>query len=129
MEGLAHFENSHQCWQLYAGPDPRNSEMNKALLREIICPRGERVRYTDEKNTAVVLQVVRLSRDAKTEGSGRVCACMCLCVCGGVQKGCIKGTVKRNFERIRQGDEENGYRMCKGPEARSTETGWSSSST
>ena len=31
------------------GPDPRNSEMNKALLREIISPRGERVRYADEK--------------------------------------------------------------------------------
>ena len=81
--------------------------MNKVLLREIISPQGERVRYADEKNTAVVLQVVRLSRDAK--GSGRVslcvCVCVCVCVCGGVHKGFIKGTVKRNFERIRQGDE------------------------
>ena len=55
--------------------------MNKALLREIICPRGERVRYTDEKNTAVVLQVVRLGRDAKTERGVVTSVCVCVCVC------------------------------------------------
>ena len=100
------------------------TEMNKALLREIISPQGERVRYADEKNTAVVLQVVRLSRDAK--GSGRVSVCVCVCVevsTKAASKAQLKGILKE-FDREMK---ENVYSTCKGPETRITETGRPSS--